>query len=112
MNNQNIVEKSFYDEIVENLKIEAKHLNERFTKTRNNGDFNSCISISRLLKDVLALISQYDWQLKYSKYIIKDDNGNDVKQISIWEQNHDHQIRNHKIWNIIGDGIPNNSDSI
>lgn len=47
----------------------------------------------RLLKDTLSLIKEYDWELKYSEY--KTDGH---KEVTVWEQNHSGEIRNHKKW--------------
>jgi len=93
-------EVNFYDDIVTNLQKEAKKLNIKLTKiSDSNGDYNSYISILKSLRETLELISKYDWQIHYSEYTTGLLEGSQ-KQISIWEQNHDNQIRNHKIWNI------------
>jgi hypothetical protein len=126
----------FYDLIVNNLKQEAKHLNSKLMKLRDNHDMNNYISTLKSLRETLDLIKKYDWQLYYSEYgvckdkyniskyeykeIIKnceyrkndgsckkyncecnDDKCYDdilVTEIAVWEQNHDNQIRNHKVW--------------
>lgn len=95
-------ETNFYDEIVTNLQKEAKKLNQKLTNiSNNNGDFNNYISILKSLRETLDLISKYDWKLNYSEYdVIKNDNSKQ-HQISIWYQNHDNQIKDHKFWNVI-----------
>lgn len=86
---------NFYDLIVENLKKEAKHLNEKLEKVRNNQDMNNYLATLKSIKETLRLIEEYDWTLKYSEY----KTGNEP-QIAVWEQNHEGQIRNYKIWTI------------
>jgi len=126
---------NFYDGIVSNLKQEAKHLNDRLTKFRNNNEMNGYIATLKSLRETLDLIKKYDWQLMYSEYGVEntkeimriDDSIDDVidialannktrneirdeidylirkkdnyiTEIAVWEQNHDGQIRNHKVW--------------
>lgn len=92
-------ETNFYDDIVKNLKTEAKKLNTRLTKIRENedkhgyADMNAYIATLKSLRETLNLISQFDWKLMYSEY-----SSGEEKQVAVWEQNHDTQIRNHKIW--------------
>jgi len=117
------VEVNFYDGIVKNLKKEAVKLNDKLAKIRESlssinsfqssqsrsNDMNLYISTLKSLRETLDLISKYDWKLMYSEYEIlvsnKDSDrgklGNEVKQVSVWEQNHDNQIKNHKIWSVV-----------
>ena len=110
----------FYGEIVENLKKEAVLINNRLKKLseKNDSHSNIYISLVKALRDILDLIKKYDWQLMYSEYstnsiktIHEDEsytlmtpdgfkNNKDQKQIAIWEQNHEGNIRNHKVWNL------------
>jgi hypothetical protein len=93
--------KNFYDEIVKSLKEESGKLNKKLTTiNNNNGDYNSYIAILKSLRETLDLIHKYDWHLSYSEYYVLDDNDKQIKQISIWEQNYDNDIRNHKFWNV------------
>lgn len=97
-------EVNFYDSIITNLKKEASELNKKLSKIRDTGnDMNNYISTLKSLRETLDLISKYDWRFEYSEYKVKDDSDNWIKQISVWEQNHDNQIRNHKFWNVISD---------
>lgn len=105
----------FYGNIVENLKLEAKHLNDKLLYCRNKDDMNGYIATLRSLKDTLDLIKKYDWQLMYSEYGVerikpdetllddlikkhKNEESRFLTEIAVWEQNHEGQIRNHKIW--------------
>jgi len=51
----------------------------------------------KIMKEILYLIDTYDWKLMYSVYNTGDSLD---RQIAVWEQNGDGQIRNHKTWNL------------
>jgi len=124
---------NFYDGIVNNLKQEAKHLNDKISIFRSKHDIQNCIVALKALRETLDLIKKYDWNLMYSEYGVENDkikniedsinimlaNGittnnegkdihdlkNDknnlprlVTEIAVWEQNHEGNIRNHKVW--------------
>lgn len=97
------IEDNFYDSIVTNLKGEAEKLNRKLIDLReNNKDMNLYISTLKSLRETLDLIHKYDWQLMYSTYGLKEqDSEKRNRMISIWEQNHDYQIRNYKMWKIV-----------
>jgi hypothetical protein len=102
------IEDNFYDSIVSNLKNEAVKLNKKLIDLReSNKDMNLYISTLKSLRETLDLINKYDWQLMYSTYGLKEEDSEKRNRvISVWEQNHDYQIRNHRIWKIT-DEIPN-----
>ena len=89
---------NFYDGIVNNLKQEAKHLNNRLTRFRDNNEMQSYIATLKSLRETLDLIKKYDWNLMYSEYGVENTNNQLVTEIAVWEQNHDGQIRNHNVW--------------
>lgn len=95
---------NFYDNVVANLRKEADILSNRLTKWSNSGgDFagNGYIATVKALKEVLALIKEYDWKLYCSEYKKEYDDGTGLKwvpEVSVWEQNHDGEIRNHRKW--------------
>jgi hypothetical protein len=92
---------SFYDSIVDNLKKEADKLSGRLNKLSESQNIsNDYIATIKSLKETLDLINKYDWRLMYSEYGVIE-NGEEIPQVSIWEQNHDNQIRNYKFWNVI-----------
>jgi hypothetical protein len=97
-----VIEINFYDDIVKNLKKEAEKLNRNLIIFRETSRMNDYIATLKSLRETLELISKYDWKLNYSEYKIedRDEKGMFIKQISVWEQNHDNQIRSHKIWNV------------
>ena len=87
--------KNVFNETVETLTKDASSLQQKFHKLQETGDIRASIDCLRLLKDTLSLIKEYDWHLEYSEY--KTDG---QKQVSVWEQNHCGDIRNHKIWDV------------
>lgn len=90
-------EKNVFEETVKSLTKDAMELQVKLSKLQEKNDYRGAIDIMRLLKDTLALIKEYDWHFEYSKY--KTDG---KKQISVWEQNHCGDIKNHKVWNVVG----------
>lgn len=93
MNNE---KKNVFEEIVKTLTEDAMSLQKKFHKLQENNDIRASIDCLRLLKDTLSLIEEYDWELKYSEY-----QSDGQKEVSVWEQNHSGEIRNHKSWTII-----------
>ena len=100
-------EKGFYDDIVVNLRNEAKNLNKKLRTIREmnlRDDYNNYITVLKSLRETLDLIHKYDWQLMYSEYGVLrktglyQDKEELFTEIAVWEQNHDSQIRNHKTW--------------
>lgn len=85
MNNKNV-----FDGTVKELIEEAKFLTN---KLRSSNDSKVKLDATRLLKDTLSLIKEYDWKLMYSEY---ETDGH--KEVAVWEQNYDGRIRNHKTW--------------
>lgn len=94
--------KDFYGEIVESLKREATGLKNKLTKCSENNDFNMYVQLVKALRETLLLIKQYEWQLMYSEYEsgYKTDS---TKQVAVWEQNCDGEIRKHKVWTVINE---------
>lgn len=86
---------NIFNETVKTLTEDAMSLQQKFHKLQEDNNIKGSIDCLRLLKDTLSLIKEYDWHLEYSEY--KTDGR---KQISVWEQNHCGEIKNHKIWNI------------
>lgn len=61
---------------------------------------NTYRNLTKALADNIKLIEEYDYQLMYSEYTDVTDENKPVKQIAVWEQNGDCDIRNHKVWNV------------
>ena len=101
-------ENNFYNDIVSNLKKEADKINKILVGATNRCDMQTYIASIKSLRETLDLIQKYDWKLMYSEYttLISDKDsdrgklGNEVRQVAIWEQNQENQIRNHKVWTI------------
>jgi len=91
---------NFMNETINSLKEEVKELNKRITITRENRDYGTYKNLIQALERVLHLISRYDYQRYYSEYTTEMD-GKQQKQVAIWEQNGNGEIRNHKIWNVM-----------
>jgi len=88
-------EKTFLQETVENLKAEARILNGKIAKARETGTEGTYKNLINALSEILRLIERYDWTRMYSEY--RTDG---VKQVSVWLQNGDGIIKDHKIWEI------------
>jgi hypothetical protein len=97
--------RDFNSSVVGFLKREEGLLRDKADKVLNNGDFAMYTKIINAYETVVGLIKKYDWELKYSEYYIGCDTTDGVstegKQVAVWEQNGDTQIKNHKIWNVI-----------
>lgn len=87
--------KNVFEETVKTLIEDAKKLQAKLSKCQENNNFTEALSCMRLLKDTLALIKEYDWELKYSEYTTDGH-----KRVSVWEQNHCGEIRNVKKYNV------------
>jgi hypothetical protein len=97
-------DKDFNLNVVEFLKVEENLLREKANKILNNGDFAMYTKIINAYETVVELIKKYDWKTQYSEYTITEE-GKDIKQVAVWEQNGDGQIRNHKVWNVVQPNI-------
>lgn len=87
--------KNVFQETVDTLIDDAKKLSHAYNYWLEQGEYKKSIDTLRLLKDTLSLIKEYDWHLEYS------ENEEGIhKKISVWEQNHDGEIRNQKTWNV------------
>lgn len=86
---------NIFNETVKTLTEDAMSLQQKFHKLQEENNIKGSIDCLRLLKDTLSLIREYDWHLEYSEY--KADG---KKQVTVWEQNHCGDIKNHKVWDI------------
>lgn len=87
--------KNVFEETVNTLVEDANSLTKQYNGWVKQGEHKKAIDILRLLKDTLALIKEYDWHLEYS------ENEDDIrKEVSVWEQNHNGDIKNQKTWNV------------
>lgn len=87
--------KNVFNETVNTLVEDANSLTKQYNGWVKHGEHKKAIDTLRLLKDTLSLIKEYDWHLEYS------ENEDDIrKEVSVWEQNHDGDIRNQKTWNV------------
>lgn len=86
--------KNVFKETVNTLVEDANSLTKQYNGWVKQGEHKKAIDTLRLLKDTLSLIKEYDWHLEYS-----EDGQGFHKKVSVWEQNHDGEIRNQKTWN-------------
>lgn len=95
-------ENNCFDDIVSSLKQDAIDLQNKFSTLKNDiNDIKPKIDILRLLKDTLNLIKEYDWKLMYSEYEARQNPNEDFhKEVTVWEQNSEGNIRNHKVWKV------------
>jgi hypothetical protein len=85
-------QKFSFESIVQKLKGDAISLTNFLENKRNfSSNLNAYPAAIKSLRETLALIREYDWNLQYSEY---ETQGH--KEIAIWEQNGQGQIRNHK----------------
>lgn len=88
------------NESVNVLKEDLKLLIEKRKDFILKNDTKGLLDNTRLIKDCMALIKEYDWQQMCSEYTCSDcvdSSGNsveDFKMVSMWEQNSDNDIRN------------------
>ena len=98
---------NYFNGIVRTLKDEAIELNRKLEKIRkgctDDKGMNLYISTLKSLRETLNLIKEYDWQLMYSKYRTKNEDGEWINQVSVWEQDSQNNIRNHKVFHVCDD---------
>jgi len=75
----------------------------------SSSDPNKTLNEIKTLREILNLIDTYDWKPMHSEYTTNEniDSGcanvikyRSIKQVAVWEQNGEGQIRNHKVWNV------------
>ena len=83
-----------FESIVQKLKDDAVNLVDflqKASKCNFSSNLNAYPAAIKSLRETLSLIHEYDWNLQYSEY---ETQGH--KEIAVWEQNGQGQIRNHK----------------
>ena len=58
---------------------------------------NTYRNLTKALAENIKVIDEYDWKLMYSEY---STGKKAKKQVAVWEQNNDGEIRNHKVWDV------------
>lgn len=92
-----------YEKLVKVLNEDAENLIKKRTTAIGRSNFSEAIGATKLLKETLVLIKDYDWIPLHSIYEARID-GEFVPVISLWEQNGEGICRNHRVW-IRGDEI-------
>lgn len=89
--------------IVKSLKENVIQLNDKLAKTIKDDNIGTYKNTLIALGSTLKMIEEYEnsdkYELKFSEYITTK-NGKETKQVSVWEQNKNGNIRNHKVWDI------------
>ena len=91
---------NFYDGIVSNLKQEARYLNDILGSYMSKGNMNGYIATLKSLKEVLNLISNYNWKTVMSEKIldINLEKNEMTVEIAIWQENCEGLKQNYKSW--------------
>lgn len=103
-------ELTFTEVTVTILKDEIRLLDVAMKKSIEHGDYTTYKNLINGYRETIKLIQELDWRKLHSEYATKDSEGNWVGQVSIWEQNGDGNIRNHKVY-ILKD-VPEKSKEI
>lgn len=85
-----------FEQIVSDLKTDAEKIGKVLSHASefgNSADLNRYPAAIKSLKETMSLIRDYDWKLKYSQYTTGTDAH---REVAIWEQNGQGEIRNHK----------------
>jgi len=98
-------EREFNDDVVHFLKEEEKKLRMHLNDCLSRKDTGMYKNLIQAYEKVVELIKKYDWQLMYSEYDIPVDSEHKQREVAIWEQNGDENIRNHKVWSISEKGM-------
>lgn len=103
-------EMNFNEQVVETLKNEEKMLRDKMHNELHNGNYSMYKQLINAYSEIIKLIKRYDWEFRYSEYLTQVDSEHYQKQVAIWEQNDDGQIRNHKVWNVEENASTNSNE--
>lgn len=90
--------------VVLGLKKDLNILQDKMTKALESDNVGTYINLQKALVNSLNAIKELsnEYELMYSAYTTGE---NKQKQVAIWEQNSDGDIRNHKVWNVHDYGL-------
>ena len=91
---------SLTEKVVKALDEDINSLLDKLKASLDNNDFSGYKMFINNLKDTVNLKQSLDWKLLYSEYRIQVSGDTFQKQVAVWEQNGDGNIRNHKVWNV------------
>lgn len=90
MNNEELIKKLKQD----NELILSKKL-DKALREDNFGTYKNLVSVLKGNIDIINELSKDDFKLMHSEY---ETNGK--KQVSVWEQNDNGEVRKHKVWDV------------
>ena len=73
------------------INEDIKGIKDNLSKALDRGDVSAHNRWLQALRDALMLKKEYDWNMKYST---------DNRQISVWEEDSENNIRNKRTWDI------------
>lgn len=91
---------SLNEKVVKALEEDIESLLSKLKGCMDGNDFSNYKMLINNLKDTVNLKQSLDWKLMYSEYSVPVDSEHFQKQVSVWEQDGDGNIRNHKVWNV------------
>lgn len=86
------------EELVKFLEKDIHKIQGKMGKALELGDVGTYRNLMKTLAEATDLIRKNEWKLKYSEY---ETDGH--KEVAVWEQNYDGEIRNHKKWAVNGE---------
>lgn len=92
--------KGSLSECVSFINKDIEGIKNNIIKALDEGNASAHDRWLKNLREALSVKKEYDWQLMYSEY--ETDNH---KEVSIWEQDSECNIRNHKTWKIVDEEI-------
>lgn len=95
------------EEMVKRLKNDCnvlinKKMPMALTVANDDRGVGTYRNLTKALAENIKLIEEYDYKLMYSEYTTGE---NKQKQVAVWEQNSNGDIRNHKVWDVNGYGL-------
>lgn len=84
------------EELIKFLENDCVKIQQKMEKALETGDVGTYRNLMKTLAEATDLIRKNEWKLKYSEY---ETDGH--KEVAVWEQNYDGEIRNHKKWETV-----------
>ena len=84
------------EDLVMFLEKDCEKLQRKMESALESNDIGTYKNLMRALADANDLIRKNEWKLMYTKYLTDGH-----REVAIWEQNHNGDIRNHKVWEVV-----------
>ena len=91
---------SLTEKVVKALDEDIDLLISKLHASLSNNDFSGYKMLVNNLTNTVGLKQSLDWKLLYSEYSTQVSGDTLQKQVAVWEQNGDGNIKNHKVWNV------------